>query len=61
LLRIARKLLAIAERIDVIAGNLVTRSEIAAAARAKCEAVNTTAARQHWRDQPALMEFLRAL
>jgi len=27
---------------------------------AKCEAANTTAARQHWRDQPALMEFLRA-
>jgi integrase/recombinase XerD len=33
LLRIARELLAIAERIDVTTGNSVTRSEIAAAAR----------------------------
>jgi hypothetical protein len=34
LLRIARELLVIAERIDVIAGKPITRSEIDAAARA---------------------------
>jgi site-specific recombinase XerD len=35
--------------------------ETKAKALAKCETTDTNAARQHWRDQPALMEFLRAL
>jgi site-specific recombinase XerD len=35
--------------------------ETKARALAKCEAADTRAARQHWRNQPALMDFLRAL
>jgi hypothetical protein len=35
--------------------------ETKARALAKCEAADTSAARQHWRNQPALMDFLRAL
>jgi site-specific recombinase XerD len=35
--------------------------ETKAKALAKCEIARTGAARQHWRDQPALMDFLHAL
>jgi integrase/recombinase XerD len=35
--------------------------ETKAKALAKCEAADTSAARPHWRDQPALMDFLRSL
>jgi integrase/recombinase XerD len=35
--------------------------ETKARALAKCEAAGTSAARPHWRDQPALMDFLRSL
>jgi integrase/recombinase XerD len=35
--------------------------ETKARALAKCEAVGTSAARLYWRDQPALMDFLRSL
>ena len=35
--------------------------ETKAKALAKCETADTGAARQHWRDQPALMDFLHAL
>lgn len=35
--------------------------ETKAKALAKCEAADTSAARSHWRDQPALMDFLRSL
>jgi site-specific recombinase XerD len=35
--------------------------ETKAKALAKCETVDISAVHQHWRDQPALMEFLRAL
>ena len=35
--------------------------ETKARALAKCETTDTSAARQHWRDQPALMDFLHAL
>jgi integrase/recombinase XerD len=35
--------------------------ETKAKALAKCEAADTSAARPHWRYQPALMDFLRSL
>jgi hypothetical protein len=35
--------------------------ETKAKALAKCETADTGAVRQHWRDQPALMDFLHAL
>jgi len=35
--------------------------ETKAKALAKCEIADTSATRQHWRDQPALMDFLHAL
>ena len=35
--------------------------ETKAKALAKCAAADTSAARPHWRDQPALMDFLRSL
>jgi site-specific recombinase XerD len=35
--------------------------ETKARALAKCEAATTSSARLHWRDQPALMDFLRSL
>jgi hypothetical protein len=35
--------------------------ETKAKALAKCEIVDTGPARQHWRNQPALMDFLHAL
>jgi integrase/recombinase XerD len=35
--------------------------ETKAKALAKCETADTSATRQHWRDQPALMDFLHAL
>ena len=35
--------------------------ETKAKALAKCAPADTGAARQHWRDQPALMDFLHAL
>ena len=35
--------------------------ETKARALAKCETGDTSAAQQHWRDQPALMDFLRSL
>ena len=35
--------------------------EMKAKALAKCEVNNTSTSKQHWRDDPALMKFLRAL
>jgi hypothetical protein len=35
--------------------------EMKAKSLAKCEVNNTCTSKQHWRDDPALMKFLRAL
>jgi hypothetical protein len=41
--------------------NVYAEIDFETKALAKCEAADTSVARPRWRDQPALMDFLRSL